>query len=136
MVVLNKLLKPLYYTLKLAFYYKDPRFITSCVISRNLPRSTIIPHPIGIVIGKENGVTIGEGCTIMQNVTIGVKNLNQKKGPDIGNNVFIGANCVIVGDITIEDNVIIGAGSFIDFSIEKNKKVFRSSEYRVIDYDA
>ncbi|MEZ9514996.1 serine O-acetyltransferase [Vibrio splendidus] len=97
--------------------------MTSCVISRNLPKSTKIPHPVGIVIGKENGVKIGENCTIMQNVTIGIKKIGDVSGPTIGNNVFIGSNAVIVGDIKVEDNVIIGAGTLVNFDVPKNSKV-------------
>ncbi|MEZ8851008.1 DapH/DapD/GlmU-related protein [Vibrio cyclitrophicus] len=121
--MLRKLIRPLYYTLKLSLRYRDPRFMTSCVISRNLPKSTKIPHPVGIVIGKENGVKIGENCTIMQNVTIGIKKIGDVSGPTIGNNVFIGSNAVIVGDIKVEDNVIIGAGTLVNFDVPKNSKV-------------
>ncbi|MCA0935172.1 hypothetical protein LCL85_06375 [Vibrio alginolyticus] len=119
----NKLFLPLYYTLKLAIRYKDPRFIFSCVISRELPKNTKIPHPVGIVIGKSNGVSIGDNCTIMQNVTIGVKLLGDKKGPTLGNSVFIGANSVIVGEINIGEGAVIGANCFVDFDVPSNVKV-------------
>lgn len=116
-LIFKKIIFPLYYTTKLSLRYKDPRFIFSCVISRELPKSTKIPHPIGIVIGKSNGVSIGENCTIMQNVTIGVKKLGDVKGPNIGDNVFIGANSVIVGDIHIGKDAKISANSFVDFDV-------------------
>ncbi len=38
----------------------------------------------------------------------------------IGNNVFVGANSVILPGVTIGDNVIIGAGSVITKSIDSN----------------
>lgn len=113
----------MYYSILLSFKYKDPRFLTSCVISRTLPKSTIIPHPVGIVIGKENGVSIGENCTIMQNVSIGIAKLGDLKGPSIGDNVFIGASAIIVGDIKIGNNVNIGAGSFVNFNVPDNSLV-------------
>ncbi|MEZ9140968.1 MULTISPECIES: hypothetical protein [unclassified Shewanella] len=122
-LIWNKLILPLYYTTKLCLRYKDPRFITSCVISRNLPLTTKIPHPIGIVVGKSNGVCIGENCTIMQNVTIGIKTLGDLKGPTISNNVFIGVNAVIVGDICIGEGAKIGAGTFVDFNVPANALV-------------
>jgi serine acetyltransferase len=122
-IILRKIFLPLFYTSKLAFRYKDPRVMFSCVISRELPRSTKLPHPIGIVIGRGNGVSIGENCVIMQNVTIGIKRLGEVKGPKIGNNVFIGANSVIVGDIDIGDGSTIGANCFIDYTIPNNSKV-------------
>jgi serine acetyltransferase len=119
----KKIFFPLFYTSKLAFRYKDPRVVFSCVISRDLPKTTKLPHPIGIVIGKENGVSIGENCIIMQNVTIGVKRLGDVDGPQIGDGVFLGANSVVIGSITIGDNVIIGANCFVDFDVPRNSKV-------------
>jgi serine O-acetyltransferase len=119
----NKVVLPLFYTSKLAFRYKDPRVMFSCVISRELPESTKLPHPIGIVIGKGNGVIIGENCIIMQNVTIGVKRLGETEGPTIGNDVFIGANSVVVGNIEIGEGSIIGANCFVDYDVPCNSKV-------------
>lgn len=46
------------------------------------------------------------------NTVIGT-NLKSNKAPIIGNNVQIGANSVIIGDITIGDNCVIGAGSVV-----------------------
>ena len=59
-------------------------------------------------------VVIGSNCNISQGVTIGVSGKDENRGvPIIGNNVFIGANSVVVGKIVIEDNVLIGACSLV-----------------------
>lgn len=42
------------------------------------------------------------------------------KIPIIGNNVIIGANCVIIGDVSIGDGAIIGAGSVVTKSVPQN----------------
>lgn len=76
-----------------------------------------ISHPVGIVI-NENTI-IGDNCIIRQNTTIGNKGYNNA-APKIGDNVQIGANCVIIGNIVIGDNVIIGAGSVVVKDIESN----------------
>lgn len=39
---------------------------------------------------------------------------------EIGNNVFIGANSVVLSDVTIGSNVIIGAGSIVNNNIPDN----------------
>ena len=59
-----------------------------------------------------------------QNTTIG----NKKDGrndllPVIGNNVTLGANVVIIGDVRIGDNVIVGAGSVVVKDIPANSVV-------------
>ena len=85
-----------------------------------LPASTHISHPYGITVA--NGAEIGENVFISPNVTIGVSTIRyNKSGWDpgdsqsakIGNRVFIGAGTVILGDITIADDCIIGAGSIV-----------------------
>ena len=38
----------------------------------------------------------------------------------IGNNVFIGANCIILYGVSIGDNVIVGAGSIVTKDLESN----------------
>ena len=64
---------------------------------------------------------IGNYLDIRQFVTIGVKSNNKAKDcPKIGNNVFIGANAVIIGNITIGDNAIIGAGAVVVKDVPAN----------------
>lgn len=82
---------------------------------------TVFPHPIGIVIGE--GVNIGYNCTIYQNVTIGLKSSSDKNYPRIGNNVKVYANSIIIGDIEIGDNCIIGASTVVTQSIPPNSVV-------------
>lgn len=94
--------------------------LTDCCCIYNLEyfvkQNTEFVHPLGIVIAK--GVKIGKDCKIFQNVTIGA---NIKGGvPQIGNNVIIFANSIIIGDISIGDNVIIGGGSVVIQSIPDN----------------
>lgn len=64
-----------------------------------------------------NAKRIGDNFTVFQNCTIGVSN---GKRPIIGNNVTIFTNCVVVGGITIGDNVQIGGGSVVCKSIPDN----------------
>ena len=69
-------------------------------------------------------VSIGNNCYIGQGVTIGVEYRGQRCGsPTIGNKVWIGANSVIVGKISIGDNVLIAPGSFINFDVPDNSIV-------------
>ena len=61
---------------------------------------------------------IGKNCKILSDVTIGVSGRkNQKGAPVIGDNVFIGTGARIIGDITIVDNVVIGANAVVTKSI-------------------
>lgn len=77
-------------------------------------------HGQGLIIHPD--VIVGEGCTLRCNTVIG----NQGDGggvPNIGNNVDVGANVVIIGDIDIGSNVTIGAGSVVTKSVPDNSIV-------------
>lgn len=73
------------------------------------------PHPYNITIGKN--VVIKNNCTIYQNVTIGQ---NKDKYPYIMNNVIIYPGAVIVGDIEIGNNVVIGANAVVVDNVPDN----------------
>lgn len=79
-------------------------------------QGTVFPHPIGIVIHPN--VRIGKNCRIYQNVTIG----GPKDGelPVLGDNVIVFPNSCIIGNITIGDNAVIGAGSAVVNDIPAN----------------
>lgn len=105
--------------------FKNPLInqLQDCCIIENFEyikkQGTKFAHPIGIVIAKD--VKIGKNCVIFQNVTIGAG--TDGKVPKIGNNVIFYANAIAFGDITIGDNVIIGAGCVVTKSIPENSVV-------------
>ena len=76
-------------------------------------------HFGGIVIA--HNAEIGDNCNIAQGVTIGRINKGVKKGaPKIGNQVWIGANSVIVGNISIGNNVLIAPLTFVNMNVPSN----------------
>ena len=78
-----------------------------------------LPHGItGLFIS--HSATIGENCTILQNVTIGS---SKKKAPQIGDNCVIGAGAVIVGGIKIGNNCNIGANCTVFKDVPDNTTV-------------
>lgn len=95
------------------------------VISEN----AIFPHPQNIVIGR--GVRIASGAIIYQGVTLGAKNGQEKipehklydKYPKVCKGAVIYTNSVLVGGITIEENAIVGANSFVNSSVKKGSVV-------------
>lgn len=74
----------------------------------------------GIVITP--GAKIGEGTYIQHGVTIGV-NEDTMEVPVIGRKVRIGAQAVIIGNVNIGDNAIIGAGSVVVKDVPANATV-------------
>jgi serine O-acetyltransferase len=85
--------------------------------SVKIGHSFYIGHFGGIIFNKD--AIIGDNCNIAQNVTIGVSGLGENRGvPIIGNNVYIAANSVIAGKITVEDDVLIGACSLVTSDVK------------------
>lgn len=81
-----------------------------------------IDHGNGVVIGET--VIIGDDVTLYQGVTLGGTGKERgKRHPTIGNNVVIGAEAIVLGNITIGDNSRIGAASVVTKSVPQNSTV-------------
>jgi len=100
------------------------RYWVDWVWGIELPRKLTVGKGLSLFHGHalviNQGVIIGEGCTLRNSTTIGHKKLADgsfSKCPRIGNHVDIGANVCIIGDVTIGDNVVIGAGSVVTKNI-------------------
>ena len=71
-----------------------------------------IGHVGGIVVSDR--AVIGKNCNISQGVTIGASNRGRRKGtPIIGDNVYIGPGAKIFGAITVGNNVAVGANCVV-----------------------
>lgn len=90
--------------------------------SLNVGKGFYIGHFGSIIINAR--ARIGNNCNINQGVTIGMENRGKRKGvPTIGDKVWIGANSVVVGNITIGNNVLIAPLTFVNFDIPDNSIV-------------
>lgn len=67
-----------------------------------------------------NAKSIGDHFRCFHNVTLGQKN---GKTPTIGNNVVVSCGASILGDCIIGDNVIIGAGCVVVKSVPANSTI-------------
>jgi serine O-acetyltransferase len=108
----------------LFFWQKGIEITTGISIpaSAKIGHSFYIGHFGGIIFNSDT--RIGNNCNVAQNVTIGVSGQGDKRGvPVIGNNVYIAANSVLAGKITIEDNVLIGACSLVTSDVKENTTV-------------
>lgn len=74
-----------------------------------------IAHYGSIVVNKN--AKIGKNCRIHENTTIGANGYYSNKAPQIGDNVYIATGARIIGEISIADNVVIGANAVVVKSI-------------------
>ena len=90
------------------------RFLTGIEIhpGATIGRRFFIDHGMGVVIGETTRV--GDDVLLDKGVVLGGTSLESKKRhPTIGNNVVVGTNAIVLGDIEIGDNCKIGAGSVV-----------------------
>lgn len=81
-----------------------------------------IGHFGGIVVNKN--AIIGKNCNISHQVTLGKANRGVRKGyPVIGDNVYIGPGAKVIGNVTIGNNVAIGANCVVTKDIPDNSVV-------------
>lgn len=115
----NTLLKIIGFPIRLLY-----KISINWILGVEIPDTTIIGEGLQIYHGQ--GLVVNSKCIVGNNVllrhntTIG----NSKKGgkcPVIGDNVEIGSNSVIIGDIIIGNNSIIGAGSVVLKDIPPNE---------------
>lgn len=78
-----------------------------------------LPHGLCGIFVSHNAI-IGKGVTIFHQVTIGE---GAKGAPVIGDNCYIGAGVKIVGNVHVGNNVKIGANCVITKDIPDNKIV-------------
>jgi serine O-acetyltransferase len=72
----------------------------------------MIDHGTGVVIGET--ATIGDNCSFLHGVTLGSTGKDKNdRHPKIGNDVLIGCNATLLGNISIGDSCKIGSGSLV-----------------------
>lgn len=92
----------------------------------------IIIHPDAV---------LGSNVNLSTGVTIGQCNRGSRKGvPTIGNHVWIGTNAVVVGKVSIGDDVLIAPGAYVNTDIPShsvvigNPAVIHPSEHATKEY--
>ena len=101
---------------KILFVYYKKKYHVEFSEKVRIGEGLYIGHPYNITI-NENAI-IGKNCNIHKGVTIGQENRGKRKGaPTIGDEVWIGINCTVVGNIKIGNDVLIAPNSFVNCNI-------------------
>ena len=77
----------------------------------------------GLVIHNFSNIQVlvkrmGHSCTLNQGVSVG--NIRGSGRPTIGNNVYFGAGCKVMGGVTVGDNVVVSANSLVLADVPSN----------------
>ena len=75
-----------------------------------------IGHSGRVIINPE--AKIGKNVNVATGVTIGYENRGERKGaPTLEGNCWVGTNSVIVGNVTIGEDVLIAPLTFVNFDV-------------------
>jgi serine O-acetyltransferase len=83
--------------------------------SASIGTSVYLDHATGIIIGADS--FIGDGVTMMQNVTIGRGPDRPVRAPHIGRGAYLSSGSSIIGDISIGDFAKVGAGAVVTHDV-------------------
>ena len=100
------------------------RFITGIEIhpGARIGKRLFIDHGLGVVIGET--AEIGDDVLLYQGVTLGgTGNERGKRHPTLGNRVVVGTGAAVLGNIKLEDDVKVGAGSVVVHSVPAGSTV-------------
>jgi len=88
-----------------------------------------LPHPVGVVLGR--GTVIGDDVKMMSGVVLGSKHAHWSYSDDlypvVEDGVFVGANAVIVGPVTVGKGAVVGACTVVTRSVPPHA-VLRTQE--------
>jgi serine O-acetyltransferase len=81
-------------------------------------RNFVIDHFGGIVISGY--AKFGDNCRIRNGVVVGLRRVEERSAPTIGNDVDIGSGAKILGPIRVGNNVLIGANAVVIRDVPDN----------------
>ena len=117
-IMIHRLLSHPLYKVKLKFIARlisqISRFLTGIEIhpGAKIGKGFFIDHGMGIVIGET--AVIGKNCVLFHGVSLGGTGKHHgKRHPTLGDNVLVGTQATLLGPINIGNNVKIGAETVI-----------------------
>ena len=114
-VIFRKLLSGIYHVL-----FKLIQIMTGIELPCEVEvgRNFTIDHFGGIIVSGY--AKFGDNCRIRNGVVVGLRRVEDKRAPIIGNNVDIGAGAKVLGPIRIGDDVLIGANAVVLCDVPSN----------------
>lgn len=111
---LNHVLHGRGHTFLARFISQTVRLVTGVEIhpAATIGRRLFIDHGAGVVVGET--AEIGEEVLMYHGVTLGGDSMRrEKRHPTLADDVTVGANATIVGDITVGEGATVGAGAVV-----------------------
>lgn len=119
------LLLPIFILARLALRRAQYRYAIDIPFRTTIGPGLYIGHGFGIVVNSE--AVIGSNCNLSQGVTMGQANRGHRKGAcRLGDRVYLGPNVSVVGNVEIGSDVAVGANSVVVHDIPDRSVVVGS----------
>ena len=100
--------------------------------SFRIGKGLYLGHPYNIAVSEF--AVVGDNCNLNKGVTLGAENRGKRAGaPELGNRVWVGTNAVIVGKITIGDNVLIAPNAYVNMDVPADSIVIGNPAQIITD---
>ena len=108
------------FSLLYKFMFKAVQILTGVELpcEAKVGKNFKIDHFGGIIVSGY--ASFGDNCRIRNGVTVGIKDIDDLRAPQISSNVDIGAGAKILGPIKIGNNVKIGANAVVVEDVPDN----------------
>ena len=118
----RRLLYPVFLLVRVLATHNEYKFGISVPYTSEIGPGLYIGHHGCIVVSGM--ATLGRNCNLSQGVTIGVKNRGTYTGaPRIGDSVYIGPGAKIIGAVKVGNNVAIGANCVVTHDVPDNSVI-------------
>jgi serine O-acetyltransferase len=109
-----------FFSLIYKILYKFIQIITGVELpcEAEIGKHFVIDHFGGIIISGY--AKFGDNCRIRNGVVVGIRRIEERLAPVVGNNVDIGSGAKLLGPIIIGDNVVIGANAVVITDVPSN----------------
>jgi serine O-acetyltransferase len=95
-------------------------------------RGVVIEHQGSIVV--HGGSVIGDGCILRQGVTLGCKSMDAvQDAPRLGDRVNVGCGAVILGNVSVGNDCIVGSNAVITKDVPPAVTVVGNNKW--LDFD-
>jgi serine O-acetyltransferase len=119
------LLLPIFVLARLALRRAQYRYAIDIPFRTVIGPGLYIGHGFGIVVNAD--AVIGSNCNLSQGVTMGQANRGPRKGAcRLGDRVYLGPNVSVVGNLSIGNDVAVGANSVVVHDIPERSVVVGS----------
>ncbi|MFR4506256.1 MAG: serine acetyltransferase [Catenibacterium sp.] len=86
------------------------------ILSNNIGPGLYLGHAHNINVSPL--AKIGKNCNLNKGCTIGRENRGKRIGaPTLGDDVWVGSNCMVVGNIHIGNDVLIAPNAYVNFDV-------------------